>query len=90
MNEGKNRPGETGETTTVATLVRMAELAPRRWLWIWKVGWQQLGALFSMQKQQESVMNQSYESLIGCKLHQQMKIYRGIFAFLMMQKNDRK
>lgn len=62
MNEGKNRPGETGKTTAAATPVRMAELAPRCWLWIWKVGWQQLGALFSMQKQQASMMKQSYES----------------------------
>lgn len=61
MNEAKNRPGETGKTTAA---VRMAELAPRCWLWIWKVGWQQLGALFSMQKQQESMMKQSFESYL--------------------------
>ena len=61
MNEGKNRPGETGKTTAA---VRMAELAPRCWLWIWKVGRQQLGALFSVQKQQESMMKQSSESYL--------------------------
>lgn len=67
---------ETGETTTAAIPMRMAELAPKCCQGIWKVV-----ENFSW----ELIFNACFVSLASTD-----EDLSRIFAFLMMQKNDRK